>query len=86
MAVFVRRSILILFPFLDLGDGDSKSQRCSKLRHGKVEVHPLFAKVLAKGLGACWIVSQLLKMERCCSVNMVNGAVARSQQAQCRQR
>ena len=55
--VFVRRSILVLFPFLNCGIGDSKSQSCSQLRHGKVEVNALFTKMLAKGFWIGGIVS-----------------------------
>jgi hypothetical protein len=56
MSVFFRRSVLVLFPFLKGGVGDSKSQSCSQLRHGKMKVNPLLAEVFAKSLWIGWVV------------------------------
>ena len=55
--VFVRRSALVLFPFLDGSVSDSKSKQISQLRHGQLHVDPLFAKMFSQGLGCGWAVA-----------------------------
>ena len=64
--VFLRRCVLVLLPFLNRTVGDSKSQDVSELRHGKVEVNALFAKVFADGFWVGRVVAQLLEMKGIC--------------------
>jgi hypothetical protein len=55
--MFVRRSALVLFPFLDGSVSDSKSKQISQLRHGQLHVDPLFAKMFSQGFGCGWAVA-----------------------------
>ena len=63
LPVSIGRAVLVLFPFLDGGVGDSKAQYFSQLRHRQLHIDPLFTKMLAQSLGRCRVAAQLSKMQ-----------------------
>src|SRR5260221_2818314 len=75
--------VLVLFPFLDGGVGDSEFQQFGQLRHGKTHIDALLPQMLPDGLGVGRIMPGSHKVRGNGRFLMMYGAPVDSQQVEC---